>query len=414
MNDRDTPAPSPICETPHGTDDSAPLPETSGHWARRHGLSGGCAWPSLLAALVSAFTGCEPAASSPAENPETGSNRGSAPVEFRDVFHLEREIRLEEGDTAVITRIDWLAVSDDGRLAIPDAMESQARVFDPDGRLLANLGRRGEGPGEFRRPRFTAFADDGSLYVADSNLPRITRFTPSFALDTMFALPEAQKLHGLVTVNGGFAVGHIRAISSATGFAGVRDSGVVNVYDTMGRRTASFYRLPDPVFDVPYWLSAVLNMGTSGFLLTARDERVVVGTSLLFPLVEFTTDGNVIDSIGGQPPSWIEASRPERGAFRPPNQMAKFQPWMRSFTTIHRAVIMDRGSVLVVHRSLDPDVLAYEEASYRADLYDADGMKVWEDVALPGDLLTGVGRKAYVLTAGAPESWTLSVYTLTK
>lgn len=367
----------------------------------------------FLMGLATGFAGCGPTTSSAdAANREAASYDSPEPLVLDDVFVLEREITLEEPDTALITRIDWLSVSEDGRLAIPDGMESQVRVYSAEGKLLANLGTYGEGPGEFRRPGFTAFAEDGSLYVADSSYPRVTRFTPSFELDTMFTLPEAQKLHGLAAVPGGFAAGHIRAISARPGFANVRDSGFVNLYDARGRRTASFYRVPDPIFDVPYWLSATLNMGTSGYVLAARDERVIVGTSLLFPLVKFSVRGERVGSLERPPPSWIEASRPERGAFLPPNQMAKSQPWMRSFTTIHRAAFLDDGSALVVHRSLDPDVLAYEEASYRADLYDESGTKLWEDVLLPGDLLTAVGREAYVLTAGAPEAWTLAVYML--
>lgn len=366
----------------------------------------------LLTGFASGFAGCGPATPSADATDFAHESLERPGLAFEDVFRLERLVALEEPDTALITGIDWLAVSDDGRLAIPDPMESQVRVYGPEGRLVANLGRHGEGPGEFQRARFTAFAEDGSLYVADGLVPRITRFTPSLELDTVFALPEAQKVHGLVAVPGGFAAGHIRAISAGAGFANTRDSGFVSIYDNNGRRTASLYRVPDAIFDVPYWLSATLNMGTAGYILAAHDDRIIVGTSLLFPLDEFNVRGEQIRSLAHPPASWIEASRPERGAFAPPNQMAKFQPWMRTFTTIHRAAILDDGSVLLVHRSLDPAVLAYEEASYRADLYDGDGTKMWEDVALPGDLLTVVAGQAYVVSGGAPEAWTITVYSV--
>lgn len=59
-----------------------------------------------------------------------------------------------------------------GRLYVADTHGHDIKVFGLDGRLLATLGRRGDGPGEFSYPTHLAFAR-GRLYVADTMNARV-------------------------------------------------------------------------------------------------------------------------------------------------------------------------------------------------------------------------------------------------
>lgn len=54
----------------------------------------------------------------------------------------------------------------------------QVFVFSSDGTLLRQFGKPGSGPGDLDHPNGIAVADDGTIYVSDSNHARITAFDP--------------------------------------------------------------------------------------------------------------------------------------------------------------------------------------------------------------------------------------------
>lgn len=75
---------------------------------------------------------------------------------------------LGEGSgEATFERIDAVAVSPDGRFYVMDGGEERISAFSPDGRFLAHLGSRGEGPGEFRTAAFVAWVEPGRLLVGE-------------------------------------------------------------------------------------------------------------------------------------------------------------------------------------------------------------------------------------------------------
>lgn len=63
-----------------------------------------------------------------------------------------------------------------GEVFILDGMNKKVAVFDKDGGFLRAFGGAGEGPGEFRQPIRIAIGPDGSVYVWDRGLKRISRF----------------------------------------------------------------------------------------------------------------------------------------------------------------------------------------------------------------------------------------------
>ncbi len=101
--------------------------------------------------------------------------------QFADVFRLAQVMTPEQGPETPIVRISGATWEGD-LVAIADVSEANAKIFDHEGSLVAVVGRRGEGPGEFRGPRFPAI-HDGHLYVADDNLVRISVWTLDGALD---------------------------------------------------------------------------------------------------------------------------------------------------------------------------------------------------------------------------------------
>jgi hypothetical protein len=72
--------------------------------------------------------------------------------------------------------ISSLAVDGSGRVYVSDMMADEVRVFGPGGEFMERIGRRGDGPGEFRGPTGLAISSAGVLYVRDET--RVQRFAP--------------------------------------------------------------------------------------------------------------------------------------------------------------------------------------------------------------------------------------------
>lgn len=368
-----------------------------GCWSELVGLRrlrriGARRWPVVPFALVlEGFVGCGDGSEGiPAMGP-------SAPP-FDEIFTLEARIELEEADSALITMVPSLDVDELGRLLIPEPTAGEARIYDPDGRLLNRLGRRGDGPGEFQRPAAAVFGPGGAVYVSDIGSPRITRFAPGLEIDTTFELKRAHFGGPMEVVPGGIVSFAMRAGPDAL---------IYDVYGHDGVRRASFHRLHPLIRTDPGWISAARGR------LAVGGGRIFVAENLLYPVYRYDFAGRPVDSLGGPPPSWRPVSRPEHGTFQGPLGWSRFARWRRTFTTIAGLGIHRDSLLLVAHEALDPDVIAYEEATYRLDVYSlgAGVTKLYEDIPLPGRLLH-VGDRLYLLLGQPPElgAWTLGRY----
>lgn len=75
----------------------------------------------------------------------------------------------EEAGTPATTlgTINRAVFLDDTTVAIIDWTEANVRLFTITGRHLQTVGRKGQGPGEFRAPQTVAIAPSGDLFIAD-------------------------------------------------------------------------------------------------------------------------------------------------------------------------------------------------------------------------------------------------------
>ncbi len=340
---------------------------------------------ALAAAAALAAAGADGGREARAEAPEVPSPA------FEAVFAEADRVELEEPDSALITEVRTVAVGPEGRLAVPDQELDRVRVYGPEGRLLADLGGEGAGPGEFRGPRDAAFTADGRLWVSDVSNGRLARFGPELSFERTLPLKDAYYAGDLE------AAGDRLLAFVARAEPGAR---AIRVYGGDGAVEKTFHPRRPAYREVPYW-SAV-----AGHLMAVSESHLVAGGNLRYPMVRYGPDGSLRDSVGRPPASWEAAPEPDRGDFAGPDRFRKLAEWRRTFTTIDR-VALYRDSLLVVsHRSLDPEVLAYEEAAYRADVYRPDGTKLVEDVHLPGRLLAG-GQHLHLLLSTAPGPWTV-------
>jgi hypothetical protein len=306
-------------------------------------------------------------------------------------------IELEEPDTAVISEIRTIDVSPDGRIVIPGRQQSQVRIYAADGRLLRSLGRRGEGPGEFKRPQSAAFAHDGRIFVVDVS-QRLTRFAPSLELDTILRLQDTEFGGDVQAAGDTLVVGLVHPLRPGHEFA---------FYSFDGEWLGGFHD-QNPLVRVPYWVGPWVE-----YLAVGR-RFMYVAESMVYPLYRYSRDGTAADTFGAPPPSWIQASKPQPGQFMGASAMQRYERWLRTFTTIAGIFLYRDSLLLVQHEKLDPDVRAYREATYRIDIYDVASepvTKLYEDIPVPGRILEG-GDHIYVLVATPPPGWAIGKYEL--
>lgn len=88
---------------------------------------------------------------------------------------LEREIIPEEGSPGEIGNPRTVVAGEDGTIYLLQTAPVMIKAYGPDGQWLRNIGREGDGPGEFRDGMFGISRD--TLFVQDPNNTRFTTFT---------------------------------------------------------------------------------------------------------------------------------------------------------------------------------------------------------------------------------------------
>ena len=127
---------------------------------------------------------------------------GASPILGQDVVNLparDQNLRLTAQEVFTVGSIvgeDWEAFSRVGAVAfdgagnlyILDADVGRVVKVGPDGRFLAQLGRKGGGPGEFQMPVGLAVTRQGEVAVFDAGTRGFTLFRPDGSFDRTLSL----------------------------------------------------------------------------------------------------------------------------------------------------------------------------------------------------------------------------------
>src|SRR5688500_432958 len=95
-------------------------------------------------------------------------------------LRLIEEVRigkLDGADEYLFGRIDGVAVGRQGTIYVADGQVPIIRSYDAQGRFLRNIGRQGQGPGEYANIGGIRTLRDGRLAVWDNRNGRITLYT---------------------------------------------------------------------------------------------------------------------------------------------------------------------------------------------------------------------------------------------
>lgn len=134
-----------------------------------------------VGALVVALTGC----ASPDEEPAPPTAWGNATTTEELVIGVE-----VGADESMIGRVNSVAVGSGGEIYISDGQQELVRMYDADGNYLRNIGRQGQGPGEYAYAPALDTLPDGTLVARDGSNSRVSFFSAQGDyLDSFPAVP---------------------------------------------------------------------------------------------------------------------------------------------------------------------------------------------------------------------------------
>ncbi len=229
----------------------------------------------LLLGFSVLFYGC-------ANTDDGGSDRVAAKIERpssvtagRSFLRVLDSTVLDEPSEHPIVAPSGMAVLSNGDLLIADASEGLLHRYSRDGRFAGVIGRRGDGPGEFRTPAYPFAGEDGSIYVVDLAKSQVVVFERDYSFKRTITFPAVSRIDQVAIdrANRFWVLGNARDS---------KDDRVLTVADSNGKAISAF--LP---------IARLLPHGSTDSLLWASSRRpsIAVGDSLVYVV------SSLVDSI---------------------------------------------------------------------------------------------------------------------
>src|SRR5688500_7607390 len=105
----------------------------------------------------------------------TAAGQWGANVRLTPVFSIGQ---VDGPDETAFGYVAALVVDRRGNFFVHDGNDNQIRRYDPNGKFLRAIGRKGKGPGEYTAVSAMAITDDSVLVVHDYSTARVTYFLP--------------------------------------------------------------------------------------------------------------------------------------------------------------------------------------------------------------------------------------------
>lgn len=191
---------------------------------------------------------------------------------------------LEDDPRYEFFRIESVDRLSNGRFVVLNSGTSEIRVYDPTGHHIRDIGRVGEGPGEFTTPLWFHVMQEDSVLVFDARQQRLTVFDPG---------GEPARTVSVVPLNVGYnpSVGLlddgsflVRTEISEFRFPPAggelrRDSLSYRRFTTTGEELAAFGTFPGQEM---FWMSEGPGRMHAGPLAFGRSFELVAGDSIIY------------------------------------------------------------------------------------------------------------------------------------
>ena len=177
---------------------------------------------------------------------EKGGLWGKAPKVSLELVRKIGDIDTEDENLAFNYPSD-VAVDAAGNLYVLDSANARIQKFGPDGKYLATIGRKGQGPGEFMMPGDIDIDRDGNLVVSDSSQSRIHVIIDG-GRDARSLVMKDERLYGLRCLGPGGFIARASTYSLPMRDRPAKKAAEMRLFRTLdneGRITAAFGELTD-------------------------------------------------------------------------------------------------------------------------------------------------------------------------
>ncbi|MFZ5519417.1 MAG: 6-bladed beta-propeller [Candidatus Zhuqueibacterota bacterium] len=203
-----------------------------------------------------------------------------------DIFEKTSEVQLSTGADHAISLVTDMKIDSSGNFIIADGWQSKAVfIFGPDGRFVKELGRQGQGPGEYSTPVSLALNSAGDIFVVDYLNNRINIYGKDYAFKRSI-IPKSRIKHFI----------HINHLDELFMYSGELHPFKKDIYDTIhkydgdGKTLISFAPFPEEVLEVKM-------MASQNGVAIDDNNYIYEMNPLLYKIRKYSSDGKLINSF---------------------------------------------------------------------------------------------------------------------
>jgi len=209
------------------------------------------------------------------------------PIEFIVDLSIGKE---ERGEGYMFNDPRDIDADKEGNIYVLDSRDCTIKKYNPEGKYLKNIGREGEGPGEFQRPSRMCLSRHGNIYVADWSTSKIHKFNSDGELDRSIKFDSLD----LISITGNEEL----IIGAKYPEKGERDEiqyfYKVGKYDQQEEKIHDFYsqkqlmtsRVSDGTFSFEYPVFVRWDINSK--------DQIIIATANKYEMKVFTPDGSLL------------------------------------------------------------------------------------------------------------------------
>jgi hypothetical protein len=222
---------------------------------------------------------------SPVNSPLSPSEikRLSAAKSFEDIFEKASEIQFSTSPDSAIKLITDMEIDSKGNFIVADGWQRRGVfIFAPDGQFIKELGKQGQGPGEYSTPVSVSISSKHEIYVADYLGNRINIYDENLTFKkSVICRP---RIHEFIHLN---SQDEIFIYSGTINPFRPVIFDTVHKYNDQGEEILSFAPLPQEVLKLKF--SAVQDGIT-----VDKDGFIYEMNPLLYKIRKFSAQGKLI------------------------------------------------------------------------------------------------------------------------
>ncbi len=205
---------------------------------------------------------------------------------LKDIFEIESEIQLETSAENAISYITDMAIDSMGNFIIADGWQSRGiYIFSSNGKFLKELGRQGQGPGEYQNPVSIDISKGGDIWVADYGGNRINIYSDDFKFKR--SIVGKTRILYYLNINSQDEIYMFRSTANP-----LRPSTADTIfkYDNEGNKIFSFAPFPKEALEVKFW------SGQDGMAID-KEDNIYEMNPLYYKIQKFSPQGELITSF---------------------------------------------------------------------------------------------------------------------